>query len=86
MNPVIVSVDVPQDRARVYDFLDVMANHEPFTNHLMRDWQLSGPARGVGSKAQVRVKSFGLRRGHLSESSNATWRASPAALVRGRTC
>ena len=60
MKPVTVSVDVPQDRARVYDFLDVMANHEPFTNHLMRDWQLSGPARGVGSKARVRIQSFGL--------------------------
>ncbi len=58
--PVTVTIDVPQDRARVYDFLDVMANHEPFTNHLMTDWQLSGPSRGVGSKAQVRVRSFGV--------------------------
>src|SRR3954447_24565252 len=27
--PVTVSVDVPQDRERVFDFLDVIANHEP---------------------------------------------------------
>src|SRR4051794_33773563 len=58
--PVSVSVDVPQQRASVYDFLDVRANHEPFTNHLMRDWQFSGPPRGVGSKAQVHVRSFGI--------------------------
>jgi hypothetical protein len=58
--PVTVSVDVPQDRERVYDFLDVMANHEPFTDHLMRDWELSGPDRGVGSKARVHVKALGV--------------------------
>jgi len=58
--PVTVSIDVPQDRERVYDFLDVMANHEPFTNHLMTDWELSGPARGVGSKARVKVKAMGI--------------------------
>ena len=58
--PVIVSIEVPQDRARVYDFLDVMANHEGFTDHLLRDWTLSGPDRGVGSKAQVHVKALGV--------------------------
>ena len=58
--PVTVTITVPQDRARVYDFLDVMANHEPFTDHLLRDWKLSGPARGVGSKAQVSVRAFGV--------------------------
>src|SRR4051812_20848649 len=56
--PVTVTVDVPQDRERVFDFLDVMANHEPFTDHLMRDWELSGPARGVGSKARVHVRAL----------------------------
>src|SRR4051812_19397824 len=58
--PVTVSVDVPQDRERVFEFLDVMANHEPFTDHLMRDWELSGPARGVGSKARVHVRALGV--------------------------
>jgi hypothetical protein len=58
--PVTVSVEVPQDRAAVYDFLDVMANHEPFTDHLLRDWTLSGPDRGVGAKAQVHVRAFGV--------------------------
>lgn len=60
MKPVTVSVDVPVEQRRVYDFLDVMANHEPFNDHLMRDWELSGPATGVGSKARVRVKAMGV--------------------------
>jgi hypothetical protein len=59
MKPVRVSIDVPQPREQVYDFLDVMANHEPFTDHLLQDWRYSGPDRGVGSKAQVTVKAAG---------------------------
>jgi hypothetical protein len=58
--PVTVTVDVPQDRERVFDFLDVMANHEGFNDHLMTDWELSGPARGVGSKARVRTRALGV--------------------------
>jgi hypothetical protein len=45
-------IDVPQPRDHVYDFLDVLANHELFTDHMMRDWELDGPPRGVGSKAK----------------------------------
>jgi hypothetical protein len=59
--PVTVSVDVDQDVERVYEFLDVMANHEPFNDHLMTDWELSGPPRGVGSKARVRTKALGVQ-------------------------
>jgi len=51
MKPVRVSIDVPQAREDVYDFLDVLANHETFTDHMFRDWRCSGPARGVGAKA-----------------------------------
>jgi hypothetical protein len=54
--PITVSVDVPNPRAEVYDFLDVMANHEPFTNHMLVDWSYDGPPRGVGSKANVSSK------------------------------
>jgi carbon monoxide dehydrogenase subunit G len=56
MRPVSVTTTVPQARADVYEFLDVMANHEPFTNHLLHDWEYSGPERGIGSKARVRTK------------------------------
>ena len=58
--PVTVHVDVPHDRERVFEFLDVMANHEAFTDHLMKDWELAGPERGVGSKATVHVRSLGV--------------------------
>ncbi len=59
MKPVHVSIDVPYGREDVFDFLDVMANHEPFTNHILRDWEYSGPDRGIGSKARVHVTTAG---------------------------
>jgi hypothetical protein len=59
LKPVRVTVDVPESREDVYDYLDVMANHEPFTNHILKDWQYSGPGRGIGSKARVHVKAAG---------------------------
>ncbi len=59
MKPVRVTTNVPNGRREVFDFLDVMANHEPFTNHMLRDWQYSGPDRGVGSKARVTVSAGG---------------------------
>jgi len=59
MKPVRVTTDTPQSPERVYDFLDVMANHEPFTNHMLRDWKYSGPDRGIGSKAEVTATAGG---------------------------
>jgi Polyketide cyclase / dehydrase and lipid transport len=59
MKPVTVTIDVPHPREHVFDFLDVMSNHEPFTNHMLRDWEYSGPDRGIGSKARVTVKAGG---------------------------
>jgi hypothetical protein len=59
MKPVSVSADVPNPRPEVYEFLDVLGNHEQFTDHFMVDWELSGPKRGVGAKANVRVKATG---------------------------
>src|SRR3954452_3905890 len=58
-SPVTVSIDVPQPRDEVYAFLDVMANHESFTDHMLTNWRLSGPATGLGAKAAVTVKAGG---------------------------
>src|SRR3954451_17679437 len=58
-SPVTVSIDVPQPRADVYAFLDVLANHESFTDHMLTDWRVSGPPTGVGAKADVKVKAGG---------------------------
>lgn len=60
IKPVSVSIDVPHEIGVVFEFLDVMANHEPFNDHLMTDWELSGPERGVGSKARVRTRALGV--------------------------
>jgi len=59
IRPIRVTIDVPQPREDVFEFLDVMANHEPFTNHILTDWEYSGPERGVGSKARVHVRAAG---------------------------
>jgi ribosome-associated toxin RatA of RatAB toxin-antitoxin module len=59
MKPVRVTIDVPHPTEQVFDFLDVMSNHEPFTNHMLQDWEYSGPDRGIGSKARVTVKAGG---------------------------
>jgi hypothetical protein len=57
VKPVTVSVDVPNSTNQVYEYLDVLGNHESFMDHFMIDWKLSGPKRGVGAKANVRVKA-----------------------------
>ena len=32
---------------------DVLANHEPFTDHMLIEWSFAGPAAGVGAKARM---------------------------------
>jgi uncharacterized protein YndB with AHSA1/START domain len=59
VKPVTVSVDVPNQREAVYEFLDVLANHEPFTDHMLDHWDFSGPRTGVGAKARARVRAPG---------------------------
>jgi ribosome-associated toxin RatA of RatAB toxin-antitoxin module len=61
MKSVTVSNDVPQTPEQVYDFLDVMAHHERFTDHYLTDWHYSGPRRGVGSCATVTVALGGTK-------------------------
>lgn len=55
MRSLHVSIDVPQSREEVYDYLDELGHHERFADHMMRNWRLSGPPRGVGSRAMVDV-------------------------------
>ncbi|SFY32584.1 SRPBCC family protein [Streptomyces atratus] len=61
MKSVTVSIDVPQTPEQVYDFLDVMAHHERFTNHYLTDWHYSGPGRGIGSCATVTAALGGTK-------------------------
>jgi hypothetical protein len=59
MKPVTVRVEVTQSPEEVFDYLDVLANHEAFTDHFLVDWQTSGPSQGAGARARMRVKSRG---------------------------
>ncbi|MCC5474579.1 SRPBCC family protein [Streptomyces barringtoniae] len=61
MKSVTVSIDVPQTPEQVYDFLDVMAHHERFTNHYLTNWRYSGPGRGIGSRATVTAALGGTK-------------------------
>jgi ribosome-associated toxin RatA of RatAB toxin-antitoxin module len=55
MKPVTVTATVAKPPAEVFEFLDVLANHEGFLDHYLVDWKFSGPKRGVGAKARARV-------------------------------
>jgi hypothetical protein len=79
--PVTVSIDVPQPRAAVYAYLDVMANHEAFTDHMLVNWRVSGPATGVGSKAKVTAKVGGVS----DESEIEVFEVDPGRMIRERS-
>jgi hypothetical protein len=57
VKPVTVSIAVSRPAEEVYDFLDVLANHEAFLDHFLVDWKFSGPARGVGARAKARASA-----------------------------
>src|SRR3954452_21416963 len=38
VQPIVVTTSSAHPREEVFAFLDVMANHEPFTNHMLVDW------------------------------------------------
>jgi Polyketide cyclase / dehydrase and lipid transport len=59
MRPIRITTSVPYTPERVYDFLEVMANHALFTDHMLTDWEYSGPDRGVGAKARVKATAGG---------------------------
>jgi carbon monoxide dehydrogenase subunit G len=82
MKPITVSVDVDQPRERVFAFLDVMRNHERFTDHMLTDWRYAGPASGVGSTARVRTKVAGKSDSLLIETVS---RSAPTEIVEHNT-
>jgi hypothetical protein len=57
MKPVSVSVTVAKPREEVFDFIDVLANHASYLDHMFVDWKFSGPGRGVGARARARVEA-----------------------------
>ena len=58
MKPVTTTVTVPQPREEVYDFLDVLGNHEQFNDHFLVDWRLTREdTYGYGAGARYRVKA-----------------------------
>ncbi|NEB79089.1 SRPBCC family protein [Streptomyces sp. SID14478] len=61
MKDVSVSIDVPHEAEQVYDFLDVMAHHEKFTDHYLTNWRCSGPDRGIGAAATVTAALGGTK-------------------------
>ncbi len=79
--PVTVSIDVPQDRASVYAYLDVMANHEPFTDHMLTNWRVSGPPTGIGSKANVTAKVGAI----TDESEIEVFEVEDGRMIRERS-
>ena len=72
MKPIVVTTTLGQSREEVYEFLDVLANHEPFTNHMLVDWTTDGPAAGVGAKARMRAKTPGPKQWIDMEVVSAT--------------
>ena len=61
MKPVLVSTAIDRDPDEVYAFLDVMTNHERFNDHLLTNWEYSGPPTGLGAKATAVAKMAGRR-------------------------
>lgn len=61
MKPITVSTTVARPVAEVYEHLAVLGNHEAFTDHMLVDWTLSGPASGVGAIADVQSTLGGRR-------------------------
>ncbi len=80
-SPVTVSIDVPQRRSEVYAYLDVMANHEAFTDHMLTNWRVSGPPTGIGSKANVTTKAGGM----TDEAEIEVFEVEPGRMIRERS-
>ena len=59
--PVIVSVEVGRPRQEVFEYVDVLANHEHWMGHLFKNWSFEGPRRGVGAIAKAQVDAPAAR-------------------------
>ena len=59
MKPVTVSTIVARPVAEVYEFLDVLANHARFMDHMLVEWKFSGPEHGVGAKGEAKANTIG---------------------------
>ena len=60
MKPVEVSIVIHRPIAEVFAYLDVLANHEAFTDHFLVDWTLTQErSTGVGAGARMRAKGAG---------------------------
>jgi uncharacterized protein YndB with AHSA1/START domain len=53
-NPVTVSVEVGRPRQEVFDYVNLIANHEDWLRHIYKDWRFEGPRWGVGAIAKAR--------------------------------
>jgi uncharacterized protein YndB with AHSA1/START domain len=60
-NPVTVSVEVARPRQEVFDYVDVLANHEHWMGLLYKNWTFEGPRRGVGAIAKAQVDAPAAR-------------------------
>jgi carbon monoxide dehydrogenase subunit G len=61
MKPITVTKVIERPIAEVYEHLATLGNHEAFTDHMLVDWSLSGPAAGVGAIADV-TSTLGARK------------------------
>jgi len=59
--PVTVSVEVARPRQEVFEYVDVLANHERWMSRLYKDWSFEGPKRGVGAIAKAQVDAPSAR-------------------------
>jgi uncharacterized membrane protein len=60
-DPVTVAVEVDRPRQEVFEYVDVLANHERWMDHLYKDWTFEGPRRGVGAIAKAQVDAPAAR-------------------------
>jgi Polyketide cyclase / dehydrase and lipid transport len=59
MKPIEESTVIRRPIEDVFDHIDVLANHESFNDHYLVDWELWGPATGVGATVRMRAKAPG---------------------------